>query len=156
MTGVSPLHRTAVLVADVDDSSTFYTDVLGLSLLYTEDDVPSEMLPQLNRLLGWPNGGPMRFRFFAAGEARQGWIALFEVASGLERNSVSRSGPMNVGEACLVLFHEHLDDVLSKLTAHGCEIVGGPETLVMGANRQREVIFRNRDMTLFNIIERQA
>ncbi len=134
----------------------FYVDVLGLSLLYTESDVPSEMLPQLNRLLGWPDGGPTRFRFFQAGEARQGWIALFEVASATARGSISQAGPMHVGEACLVLFHEDLDALLPNLVASGCQIVGPPEILVMGAHRQREVIFRNQDLTLFNIIERQT
>ncbi len=61
---------------------------------------------------------------------------------------------MNVGEACLVLFHEDLNALLPKLIASGCQMVGPPETLVMGEHRQREVIFRNQDLTLFNIIER--
>ncbi len=156
MPGVSPLHRVAVLVEDVEVSTPFYTEVLGLSLLYTESNVSPEMLPQLNRLLGWPDGGLHRFRFFCAGDTRQGWIALFEVASATKLGSVSKAGPMNVGEACLVLFHENLDVLLPALAEYGCHILGSPETLVMGEHRQREIVFRNRDLTLFNIIERQV
>jgi catechol 2,3-dioxygenase-like lactoylglutathione lyase family enzyme len=154
MASVSPLNRTALLVADVDVSSEFYSEVLGLEMFSTERAIPAPILPQLVRLLGGPPSGVTRYRFFRSGASTSGWVALFEVKPPPPAIHISRLDQMNIGEACLVFFHPDLDTLIPRMKAHGAIIIGGPEKLVVGRGDQREIIVRNREGTLFNFIEK--
>ena len=155
MTGVSALNRTAILVADVVASGQFYSDVLGMTLLYTEAHTTAEILPQLVRLLGLPSEGVMRFRFYRSAEPGDGGlVALFEVTPAPPPVQIAAPERMSVGEACLVFFHPDLEALMAALVADGCRVVGPVEILLAPQGAQREAIVRNRDGTLFNFIER--
>lgn len=154
MESISSLNRTAVLVADVEQSARFYTDVLGMSLFMDETDLDTALMPMLVGFMGYEPTRQMRFRFLRSGDTREGMVALFEIKPTPESIRIARPEVMNLGEACLVFFHGDLDDLLARAVGAGCTVVGAPEALRLPTHEQREMIFRNPDGTLFNIIER--
>ena len=156
MLSVSALNRTAVVVADVEQSAKFYSEVLGLEPYFDELDLDPALMPVLIGFMGYSDDRRMRCRFLRSGATMEGMVALFEVTPKPKAIVISDPNVVHLGEACLVFFHPDLDELLPRIEAAGCIIVGPPRALHLPTHEQREMIFRNPDGTLFNIIERSG
>jgi catechol 2,3-dioxygenase-like lactoylglutathione lyase family enzyme len=150
---VSRLVRTALFVSDLDASTTFFRDVLGLPELFYEGNFSG---PALERLLGLAAGARVSARILKAEGPPFGMIGLFEVAGVRLERVQKRRGVVNVGESVLVFYLPALDPLVARLQAAGHTIVCPPTPLFVrdGVPVGREMTFYAPDDVLVNVIER--
>jgi catechol 2,3-dioxygenase-like lactoylglutathione lyase family enzyme len=147
----SPMVRTALFVADLERSTRFYQDVLGLAEIWYEGDLSSG---NANELLGMPAGSYTKARILKADGPEWGMVGIFEVSNPTPPDLSRDASQINQGETCLVFYHANLDDVTAKLNAGDHHILCAPLLLNMeGKGRQREMTFRDPDGVLINLIE---
>ena len=147
---VSALVRAALIVGDLDRSSAFYRDLLGLSEVYFDGDLTD---PAATRLLGVRPDHKVRARIFQAPGPSFGMVGLFEVTprpAPVEK----RNDGANVGEAILVFYAADLDLLVERLEAGGHTIICPPIHLqVTPTSGQREMTCADPDGVLVNLIE---
>ena len=147
------LVRCAIFVSDLEVSTRFYRDVVGLPEQLFEgalDGVP------LERLLGLSAGARVRFRILKAEGPPYGMIALFQVEGQTLTRVAKTEGTVNIGEGVLVFYRPDLDALSARLASIGQTFLSGPERLVDTPQRRtdREVMLRDPDGVLLNVIER--
>ncbi len=147
------LVRCALFVSDLEASTVFYRDLIGLpELLFdgTLDGAP------LERLLGLAPGAGVRFRILKAEGPPYGMIALFQVTGQTLTPVQKTQGTINIGEGVLVFHRPDLDALAARLAAKGLGFLSGPERLIDTPQRRtdREVMLRDPDGVLINVIER--
>ena len=152
MTVVSQMVRAAVQVSDLDQSTDFYRDVLGL-----EEEFLYGAMPQggnTHELIGMPASITGRVRILKVpGKPAYGMVGLFEMKNPQPPRLVKSEGA-NIGEICMVFYCEDLDEVTRKVKARGLPIVGGPVPYrVRGRVKQREMTIRGPDGEKINLIE---
>lgn len=154
MNDVSPLVRAALIVADLDRSFDFYSDVLGYEELFFDAELQDRVI---NELLAVPSTSYTRVKILKATGPSFGMVGLFEITEpappGIER---SYDG-CHVGEVCMVFYCADVEVVYGKLQRHSATIVAAPRLLnikeIPGAG-QREMVCRGPDGELLNFIER--
>lgn len=147
------LVRCALFVSDLEASTAFYRDVIGLPELLFEGALQGA---PLERLLGLAEGAGVRFRILKAEGPPYGMIALFQVTGQTLTRVAKTEGTVNIGESVLVFHRPDLDAVAARLAGINQAFLSGPERLVDTPRRQtdREVMLRDPDGVLINLIER--
>lgn len=147
------LVRCALFVSDLEASTVFYRDVIGLPELLFEGSLQGA---PLERLLGLGDGAGVRFRILKAEGPPYGMIALFEVTGQTITRVRKTDGTVNIGEGVLVFHRTDLDALAARLAGIGQGFLSGPERLVDTPQRRtdREVMLRDPDGVLINVIER--
>lgn len=147
----SALVRAALFVSDLDRSTAFYRDVLGLPVTYFEGELAHEAVP---KLLGIPEDARVRARIVQAEGPPFGMVGLFEVTPPPPAVA-KRADGVNVGEAVLVFYAANLDPIVERLKAGGHHILCPPTFLQVTPTRgQREMTCADPDGFLVNLIER--
>ncbi len=148
---ISPLVRSALFVRDLERSTRFYRDLLGLTEVWYEGELTDG---NAHQLLGMPAGGVTKARILKAEGPAWGMIGLFEISNPSPPVAQVDSTKINIGETCLVFYSTDLDRVLRELEAGEHAVLCPPLLLeVDGKARQREMTFRDPDGVLINLIE---
>ncbi|MFE1197785.1 VOC family protein [Streptomyces olivaceoviridis] len=122
--GVDHFART---VADLDSAERFFVDVLGAELLYRSE---YGALPEdVAAALGVPPGGAMRRAVLGMGPTD-----TIELASYQGKSAGNPRPPRNsdVGGSHIALHVRDVDAAAAYLAAHGCTVLGRPETIDEG------------------------
>ncbi|MEQ8509043.1 MAG: VOC family protein [Rhodospirillaceae bacterium] len=148
----SPMIRTALMVSDLDVSRAFYTDVLGFDDVFLEGDITDGNVWEV---MAVPRSTATRVIILKRKDQPDyGMVGLFELTNPQPDPVQRPSTGMNRGEMCMVFYCDDLDVVTAKLEAGGHTIVGPAAPLrVGGFVKQREMIFRDPDGALINLIE---
>lgn len=148
----SAMVRTAIFVADVQRSRAFYEDVLGLKEVYLDVELTEG---NTWKLLGQPEGSGCHAVILKAPGPSMGMVGLFELKEDAPPEVAKPAGTRaHVGEGCMVFYCQDLDPVLVALEAGGHDILSPPEPFqVRGYTKQREMIFRDPDGMMINLIE---
>ena len=149
---VSQMVRAALMVSDLDRSREFYTNVLGLTEVYTEGSATGG---NMHVLTGMPDTVTTRVCILKVPDApAYGMVGLFEVKNPAPPPLQRAGGGSNIGELCMVFYCEDLDAVARMTTDRGLSIVAGPVQLrVRGNVKQREMTIRGHDGEKINLIE---
>jgi catechol 2,3-dioxygenase-like lactoylglutathione lyase family enzyme len=147
------LVRCALFVSDLEASTAFYRDGIGLPELLFEGALQGA---PLERLLGLAEGAGVRFRILKAEGPPYGMIALFQVTGQALTRVEKTQGSVNIGEGVLVFHRPDLDALAARLATLGHAFLGAPERLVDTPQRRTdlEVMLRDPDGVLINVIER--
>jgi catechol 2,3-dioxygenase-like lactoylglutathione lyase family enzyme len=149
---VSPLVRTAIIVADLERSMTFYREVIGIPEVYHQGHLTD---PASAQLLGMPADSQTRFAIVKGAGPALGMVGLFEILNHSPPSLTRASGGMSLGETCLVFYHQDLSALTAKLKAGGHQIVCPPVKLQVSDKLQStEMTFRDPDGVMINCIER--
>lgn len=152
MPAFSPMIRAALMVSDLDRSRAFYKDILDLDEAFVEGEVSGGNMWEV---LAVPETTATRLCVLKrAGQPEYGMVGLFELTNP-QPDAVERpSTGMNRGELCMVFYCDDLEAVTAKLEAGGHTIVSPAMPLrLRGYVKQREMIFRDPDGALINLIE---
>jgi catechol 2,3-dioxygenase-like lactoylglutathione lyase family enzyme len=151
MTTISPMVRSALMVADLDRSTRFYREVLGLDETWYAGELSNG---NAHQLLGMPAGSLTRACILKAPGPAWGMIGLFEISDPAPAPVKLDSQRINLGETCLVFYHADLDHVQAALEDQQLPVLCPPLMLVVDDQpRQREMSFRDPDGVLINLIE---
>ena len=148
---ISALVRTAIMVRDLQRSSDFYRDVLGLTERRFKGTIEDA---RAAALLGIDPGTHLHAEILKAEGPPFGMIGLFQVDP-LPDSPPPPRGGTKVGETCLVFYAPDLKEISDRLVAGGHEIVSpATEISVHAGHSSREMVFRDPDGVLINCIER--
>ena len=148
---ISPLVRTAVIVSDLERSSAFYRDLLGLSDCCFEGTLDD---PGIAPLLGLDEFSHTQVAILKAAPPAVGMVGLFQISPPPPTLEKCQGG-IRVGEACLVFYVADLRMLCGKLEQGGHTIVRYPVPLKIRDDFQSsEMTFRDPDGVLINCIER--
>lgn len=149
---ISPMVRTAIFVADVQRSRAFYEKVLGLREVYIDVELTEG---NTWKLLGQPEGAGCHAVILKAPGEAMGMVGLFELKEAAPPSTRRPDGSRaHLGEGCMVFYCQDLDPVVEALEAGGHTILSPPEPFqVDGRVKQREMIFRDPDGMMINLIE---
>ena len=152
MPSFSPMIRAALMVSDLDVSRAFYEDVLGLDDVFVEGEMSEG---NISEVLAVPDTTHTRAVILKrSGQPEYGMVGLFELTNPQPEPVTRSSTGMNRGEVCIVFYCDDLDVVTAKLEA-GRHIIVSPAAplRIRGFVKQREMIFRDPDGVLVNLIE---
>lgn len=142
---VRRIHHVGITVAGLDRSLTFYRDLLGLSVIGSEDD------ENVGAIVGLP-GARARIADLDAGGGQVLELIEYHAAS----EAAPPRGPDTAGTCHLSLQVNDLGAALSRLAAHGITPAGEP-TLLSGSEVWQGcvvVYLRDPDGMLIELIER--
>jgi predicted enzyme related to lactoylglutathione lyase len=149
---VSPLVRTAIIVADLERAMRFYQEVIGIPEVYYQGHLTD---PASAQLLGMPADSQTRFAIVKGSGPAIGMVGLFEILNHTPPTLTRQSPGMSRGETCLVFYHRDLSLLTDKLKAGGHEIVCPPVKLQVSDKLQStEMTFRDPDGVMINCIQR--
>ncbi|MBM3514572.1 MAG: VOC family protein [Alphaproteobacteria bacterium] len=160
MPRVGTMVRTAVMVSDLERSTAFYRDILGLNGIYAEGELTH---PAGAKLIGMPVGARVRYRIVKAEGPNRGMVGLFEISNPSPPGMTKRRDGVNVGEAVMVFYCDDTEAVHKRLIAGNHTVVCPPTVLevrpkagVIGAEgrSQPEMVFADPDGMLINLIQR--
>ncbi|MDX2145527.1 MAG: VOC family protein [Rhodospirillaceae bacterium] len=153
MAQVGTMVRTALIVSNLERSTAFYREVLGIAGTYAEGELTH---PAGAQLLGMPAGAKVRYRIIKqAGGPNRGMVGLFEVTNPAPPTFQKRRDRVNIGEAVLVFYCDDVNEVHRKLVAGGHTVVCPPTHLQVTATKgQPEMVFMDPDGVLVNLIQR--
>ena len=148
----SAMVRTAIFVSDVARSRAFYETVLGWTEVYIDVDLTEGNAWQL---LGQPQGAGCHALILKAPGDPMGMVGLFQLKEEYPPAVHRPQGPRaHIGEGCMVFYCKDLDPVVAALEAGGHEILSPPVAFQVGdREKQREMIFRDPDGMMINLIE---
>lgn len=149
---VSQMVRAALMVSDLEKSREFYTNVLGLTEVYSEGVAKGG---NMHALIGMPDTITTRVCILKVpGKPAYGMVGLFEVKDPAPPKIQRQNASSNVGEFCIVFYCDNLDPVHEQAKKRGLTIVSPPVPLhVRGHVKQREMTIRGLDGEKINLIE---
>ncbi len=148
---LSAMVRTALFVNDLDASTRFYQDVLGINEVFFEGDLSEG---NAHRLLGVPSTTATRARILKVAGPAFGMVGLFELRSPSPPPVRKDPAVTNAGETCLVFYCSDLDPIVDRLKAAGHRILCEPLRFQVGEQtKQREMSLRDPDDVMINLIE---
>ncbi|MSO97160.1 MAG: VOC family protein [Rhodospirillaceae bacterium] len=149
---VSQMVRAALMVSDLEKSREFYTNVLGLTEVYSEGVAKGG---NMHALIGMPDSITTRVCILKVpGKPAYGMVGLFEVKDPAPPKIQRQNASSNVGEFCIVFYCDNLDPVHEQAKKRGLTIVSPPVPLhVRGHVKQREMTIRGLDGEKINLIE---
>ena len=152
MPSFSPMVRAALIVSDLDRSRAFYEDILGLDEVFVEGEISDG---NISNVLAVPASTITRACVLKrSDQIDYGMVGLFELTNPQPEPVHRASTGMNRGEVCMVFYCDDLDSVTAKLEAGCYTIVSHAMPLrIRGHVKQREMIFRDPDGALINLIE---
>ena len=144
--------RAALMVSDLDRSRAFYKEILELDDVFVEAEVADGNMAEV---LAVPETTTTRVCVLKRpGYPEFGMVGLFELKNPQPQAITRPATGMNRGELCMVFYCDDLDPVTEKLNAGGHVIVSPAMPLrLRGYVKQREMIFRDPDGALINLIE---
>ena len=148
----SAMVRTAIFVSDIARSRAFYEEILGWTEVYIDVELTEGNTWQL---LGQPEGAGCHAVILKAPGDPMGMVGLFELKEEapppVKRPEGARA---HIGEGCMVFYCQDLDPVVAALESGGHEILSPPVAFEVGEyKKQREMIFRDPDGMMINLIE---
>ena len=152
MPNFSPMIRAALMVSDLDRSRAFYKEILDMDEVFVEGEISEGNVWEV---LAVPQSTATRACVLKRpGQPEYGMVGLFELTNPQPEPVHRASVGMNRGEMCMVFYCDDLDVVTAKLEAGGHTIVSPAAPLRVGGYvKQREIIFRDPDGALINLIE---
>jgi catechol 2,3-dioxygenase-like lactoylglutathione lyase family enzyme len=137
--------HTGITVSDIERSLVFWRDVLGFEL--------SHRAHQKGELAEQITGVPGAEILIAVVKAPGHKIELLEYRAPADRKRVE-ARPCDVGSAHIALAVDNLDDVLETIAASGWKAGGRPQTLTVGPNAGKRVIYvRDPDGTSIEFMQ---
>lgn len=148
---LSALVRSALMVSDLERSTAFYGDVLGLTSVYWEGTLKGT---SVEKLMNAPVGSIINARILKATDEAMGMVGLFALSNPAPPHVTKDNSTSNIGEAFLVFYASDLDMVMQRLEAGRYAIVCPPIPLEHeGAIKQREMVCADPDGFKLNLIE---
>jgi catechol 2,3-dioxygenase-like lactoylglutathione lyase family enzyme len=149
---VSQMVRAALMVSDLDRSRDFYSNVLGLTDVYTQGEAKGG---NMHALIGMPDTVTTRVCILKVPDKPEyGMVGLFEVKNPSPPQIQRHNASSNIGELCMVFYCDNLDPVYEAAKKRGLQIVAAPVQLrVRGHIKQREMTIRGPDGEKINLIE---
>ena len=153
MMAVGVMVRTALFVSDLDRSTAFYRDILGIAGTYNEGELTHEAAA---KLLGMPASAKIRYRILKQADGpNRGMVGLFEITNPAPPTFTKRRDGISIGETCLVFYCDDVEAVHQKLIAEGHTVLCPPTHLqVTPTKGQPEMVFADPDGVLVNLIQR--
>lgn len=144
--------RAALMVSDLDRSRAFYKEILELDDVFVEGEVDDGNMWEVLRV---PQTTVTRLCVLKrAGQPEFGMVGLFELSNPQPEPVQRPTTGMNRGELTMVFYCDDLDTITAKLVAGNHVIVSPAAPLrLRGYVKQREMIFRDPDGALINLIE---
>jgi catechol 2,3-dioxygenase-like lactoylglutathione lyase family enzyme len=137
--------HTGITVSDVERSLAFWRDVLGFEL--------SHRAHQTGALAAEITGVPGAEILIAVLKAPGHKIELLEYRAPADRAQF-RPRPCDVGSVHVALTVDNLDAVLERIAASGWAAAGKPQTLTVGPNTGKRVIYvRDPDGTTIELMQ---
>jgi catechol 2,3-dioxygenase-like lactoylglutathione lyase family enzyme len=125
--------HTGITVADIERSLAFWRDVLGFEL--------SHRAHQKGELAEQITGVPGAEILIAVVKAPGHKIELLEYRAPADRKKTNGLRPCDLGHVHIALTVENLDDLLQTIAASGWKAAGEPQTLSVGPNAGKRVIY---------------
>jgi catechol 2,3-dioxygenase-like lactoylglutathione lyase family enzyme len=150
---VSSMTRATIFVRDLDQSLQLYRDLLGLK---TRVDTVVEG-DRINEIMGTEGYG-LKAVILQSGESIIGNIGIYEII-GDDRDTVplpSDRVDTVTGDFAIVFITNDIDGLTEKVRAAGYPLISPPMVLFPREDAQvqtREMMFRDRDGVLVNLIE---
>jgi len=138
--------HTGITVSDIERSLAFWRDVLGFEL--------SHRAHQTGDLAGQITGIPGAEILIAVLKAPGHKIELLEYRAPADRKHENDRRPCDLGAAHIALTVDNLDAVLDRITSFGWTAAGEPQTLTVGPNAGKRVIYvRDPDGTTIELMQ---
>lgn len=140
------------MVCDLERASAFYR-ALGLTEVYYEGALDGA---SSSKALHVPATVAVYCRILKRPDtANFGMVGLFEISNPpLEPMPRAPSLAPRAGETVVVFYVENIDRALAAATAAGATMTAEPSLFTMPHRSQREVLLRDPDGVLVNLIER--
>lgn len=150
---VSSMTRATIFVRDLDESLKLYQDLLGLT---TRVDTIVEG-PRINEIMGTEDYG-LKAVILQAGDSILGNIGIYEIIGDDRAPLPSPSNRVDTvtGDFAVVFITDDIDGITEKVIAAGYPLVSPPMVLFPNPEAEvqtREMMFRDRDGVLVNLIE---
>lgn len=137
--------HTGFTVSDLETSLAFWRDVLGFEL--------SHRAHQTGLLAEEITGVKGAEIVLAVVRAPGHKIELLQYLAPFERTKISAQ-PGDVGFAHIALSVDNLDAVLERIASHGWKTAGAPQTLTVGPNAGKRVVYvRDPDGTTIEFMQ---
>ena len=150
---VSSMTRATIFVRDLDESLRLYRDLLGLT---TRVDTLVEGDP-INEIMGTKGYG-LKAVILQSGDSLIGNIGIYEIV-GDDRSRLSPPSDRidtATGDFAVVFISNDIDGLTEKVRAAGYPLISPPMVLFPREDAEvqtREMMFRDRDGVLVNVIE---
>ena len=144
--------RAALMVRDLDRASAFYR-ALGLTEVYYEGVLDGA---SSSAALHVPASVIVRCCILKRPDtANFGMIGLFEIANPpLDAMPAAMTLAPRLGEVVVVFYVDNIDHALARAKVAGASMTAAPTLFQMPHRSQREVLLRDPDGVLVNLIER--
>jgi glyoxylase I family protein len=138
--------HTGITVSNLERSLAFWRDVLGFEL--------SHRAHQTGELAAEITGVPGAEILIAVVKAPGHKIELLEYRAPVDRKQEVDLRPCDVGSVHVALTVDNLDAVLETIAASGWKAAGKPQTLTIGPNAGKRVIYvRDPDGTTIEFMQ---
>jgi catechol 2,3-dioxygenase-like lactoylglutathione lyase family enzyme len=138
--------HTGITVSDLERSLEFWRDVLGFEL--------SHRAHQKGELAEQITGVKDAEILIAVLKAPGHKIELLEYRAPADRARQNDRRPCDLGAAHIALTVDNLDEILERVTAKGWKAAGRPQTLTVGPNAGKRVIYvRDPDGTTIELMQ---
>jgi glyoxylase I family protein len=138
--------HTGITVSDLERSLAFWRDVIGFEL--------SHRAHQKGELAEQITGVADAEILIAVLKAPGHKIELLEYRAPSDRHQQNDRRPCDLGAAHIALTVDNLDDVLDRIAASGWTAAGQPQTLTVGPNAGKRVIYvRDPDGTTIEFMQ---
>lgn len=138
--------HTGITVSDIERSLAFWRDVLGFELSHRAHQ-KGELAEQITGVAGAEI-------LIAVLKAPGHKIELLEYRAPADRRQENGVRPCDLGAAHIALLVDNLDDVLERIAAFGWKVAGKPQTLTVGPNAGKRVIYvRDPDGTTIEFMQ---
>ena len=145
---IAPDH-TGITVSDIERSLVFWRDVLGFELSHRAFQ-KGELAEQITGVIGAEI-------LIAVLKAPGHKIELLEYRAPADRKRQNELRPCDLGSVHIALTVEDLDNLLKTIAASGWKAAGEPQTLTVGPNAGKRVIYvRDPDGTTIEFMEMPA
>jgi glyoxylase I family protein len=140
------VDHTGITVSDIERSLVFWRDVLGFELSHRAHQ-KGELAEQITGVAGAEI-------LIAVVKAPGHKIELLEYRAPSDRRQRNDLRPCDLGSVHVALTVENLDAVLKTIAASGWKAAGTPQTLTVGPNAGKRVIYvRDPDGTAVELMQ---
>ena len=126
--------HTGITVSNLERSLAFWHDVLGFELSHT-----AHQTGELAREITGVAGAEIKLAVLRAPDGHK--IELLEYLAPPDRKKHIDLRPCDVGSVHVALLVDDLDAVLEKISASGWKAAGKPQTLTIGPNAGKRVVY---------------
>lgn len=139
--------HTGITVSNLERSVAFWRDVIGFELSHTAHQT-GEMAEQITGIAG----AEIRLAVLKTPSGHK--IELLEYLAPPERRDRSVLQPCDVGFVHLALVVDDLENILNAIHRSGWKAAGKPQTLRLGPNAGRRVVYvRDPDGTTIELMQ---